>query len=175
MQLIERNFMGIGLFSRQTKGFGALLALVSSACAFLPVEEISPHFTEGDATPVFSAGYGYISERFIENVNIGDLTVNGLEGLTAIDPQLDVSRNGDYVNLSLGNSFLGSIPAPSDNDTKAWADLTVEMIENSRIVSTPLLEMQAEDIYSNIFQNMVAELDGFSRYASAIEARRNRA
>ena len=175
MRLIERNFMGIGLFSRQMKGFSALLALVSSACAFLPVEEISPHFTERDATPVFSAGYSYISERFIENVNIGDLTVNGLDGLTAIDPQLDVSRNGDYVNLSLGNSFVGSMPAPPDNDTKAWADLTVEMIENGRIVSTPLLEMQAEDIYSNIFQNMVAELDGFSRYASAIEARRNRA
>ncbi len=177
MRLIERHLRAAIPFPGSLKGFSAalVLALASSACAFLPVEESSPHFTERDATPVFSAGYDYISERFIEDVNIGELTVSGLEGLAAIDPQLDVSRNGDHVDLSLGDSFLGSMPAPEDNDTKAWADLTVEMIENGRIASTPLLETEAENIYASIFQSMVAELDGFSRYASALDARRNRA
>lgn len=175
MRFIERYLRDITHPARRLKGFSAALALISSACAFLPVEEPSPHFTERDATPVFSSGYDYISERFIENVNIGELAVNGLEGLAAIDPQLDVSRNGDYVNLFLGDSFLGSMPAPADNDTKGWADLTVEMIENGRVASTPLLETQAEDIYASVFRSIVAELDGFSHYASAVEARRNRA
>ncbi|HJL61523.1 MAG TPA: hypothetical protein QF517_06155, partial [Pseudomonadales bacterium] len=77
----------------------------------------------------------WFADHFIPpGANKEQEALTAFEGLTAIDPQLDVSRNGDYVNLSLGNSFLGSMPAPSDNDTEAWADLTVEMIENGRIV-----------------------------------------
>jgi len=175
MRFIVQYLRAVAPFSTLLKSFSVALVLVLSACALHPVEEISPHFTERYATLVFSAGYVYISDRFIDDINIGNLTVSGLEGLTAIDPQLNVSRNGNYVDLSVDGSFLGSIPAPDDHDAKAWADLTVKIIKNGRIASKLLLESTAEDIYSSIFQSMVAELDGFSRYASATDARHSRA
>jgi len=175
MRFIVQYLRASALFSSLLKGFSIALVLVLSACVLYPIDQTSPHFTKKNATSVFSVGYDYISERFISDVNIGNLTISGLGGLTVIDPQLDVSRNGDYVNLSLDGSFLGSIPAPKNHDTKAWADLTVEIIETGRVASTLLLESMAEDIYSSIFQSIVAELGGFSRYASAADARASRA
>ena len=174
MGLKKQNTVEASLSPISLKGSSAMLALVISACTVFPIERDSPYFTERYATPVFFVGYNYISERFIEKVDIGYLTVAGLEGLTAIDPQLEITRDGDFVSLAVDNNFLHTVSAPAAANTKAWADLTVKIIENGRLASTPLLETQAEDIYSSIFQSMMTELDGFSRYAGAFEAHRDR-
>ncbi len=155
-------------------GVCVFCALLLAACAF-PIATDSVEFTPAQASRVFSTAYDHIVERYIEPVAVNELVVDGLKGLSRIDPEMSVTSDAESVKLSLGGSFLGVFPTPPADDADAWADLTVEVIESGRHDSPSLQKAEAEAFYEAVFKSSLSELDSFSRYASAEVARRNRA
>lgn len=181
-QLECRDRYLMRIHSRHKTPFGGLggkllsplVAFLLAACAVQGVPS-SPEYTSNDAHRVFSSGYDYILDRYIDPVSVSDLAVHGLGNLTEIDEELIVSYEGENISLSRKGEFIGSYHAPGTGDLELWTDLTLEVIENGREKSPQLRQAKAEEIYNAVISGMLKDLDSYSRYAGALDARSNRA
>lgn len=131
-----------------------------------------PHEVSG---AVFNVGYDRIAEVYLNPIDMGVLAVDGLDGLTVIDERLDTDRRGDMVVLAVNDMVVGSYPAAGPWDAFGWATITQSVIEDGRRVSPELAAATAEDIYTAVFDAIVADLDEYSRYVDAESAERERA
>jgi carboxyl-terminal processing protease len=154
----------------------AVLALVS-ACA-------APHgaqtpadqaFHEAEAIDVFDVGYANIRARALDPVAPRLYAVEGLRGLSAIDPALSVDDAGASVRILRHGREIAREPAPVGDDASAWARVTSRLIAETGRASDPVRLATAERIFESVFDGAISELDLYSRYAGADEARRNRA
>ncbi|MCH6552402.1 MAG: PDZ domain-containing protein, partial [Planctomycetes bacterium] len=127
------------------------------------------------ASEVFAAGYSGVTQKFIEPVSVGDIAIEGIRGLGAIDPDLTVTRADGKVVLSASGSEVAFFPAPEENDIAGWAKLTVDISAAARKASAEMKAADMETLYEAVFDGVLSNLDIFSRYAGAQEARKNRA
>jgi carboxyl-terminal processing protease len=129
----------------------------------------------GEAEKTLAFGYDAIVERHLERVSAATIAVEGMRGLAAIDPEVNVMRLGDRVMLSASDHVVAEYPAPADDDTRGWARLTVTAALEAAGVSQKIHEADIEKIYEAVFDANLSKLDLFSRYAGAKEARDHRA
>jgi carboxyl-terminal processing protease len=127
------------------------------------------------ADRLFSVGYQDIADIYIDDVSAADLALAGLGNLSSLDPDVSVTRNGDRVTLIVDGRPAGSFTAPDSQDAEAWGALTASALRIGRARSLELDDAKAEQVYEVIFDGVLSELDGFSRYAGREEARENRA
>jgi len=151
-----------------------LVAFLLAACAIQGGPQ-SPEYSSNDASRVFSSSYDYIVDRYIAPVRVSDLAIHGLGNLTEIDQELTVNYESENISLSRKGEFIGSYYAPQDGEQKLWTDLTIQIIESGREKSPELRQAKAEDIYDSVISGMLKDLDSYSRYAGADDARSNRA
>ena len=158
-------------------GFCGLAVLLATACA--PSRDFSTagtvDFSASQASEVFAAGYSGVTQKFIEPVSVGDIAIEGIRGLGAIDPDLTVTRADGKVVLSASGSEVAFFPAPEENDIAGWAKLTVDISAAARKASAEMKAADMETLYEAVFDGVLSNLDIFSRYAGAQEARKNRA
>ncbi len=157
-------------------GFCGLAVLLLAACAPLPssISGGDKAFYKIQATEVFAAGYSGVTEKYIDRVPVEDIALEGLRGLGAIDPALTVSSAGATVALLAGGREVVRLAAPPSDDVNGWANLTAEITVAAREVSAELKAADMETVYEAIFDGVLSNLDIFSRYAGAEEARKNR-
>ncbi len=157
--------------------FCGLAVLLANACA--PSRDFSSpgtgDFSTSQASEVFAAGYSGVTEKFIEPVSVGDIAIEGIRGLGAIDPDLTVTRADGKVVLSASSSEVAFFPAPEGNDVAGWAKLTVDISAAARKASAEMKAADMETLYEAVFDGVLSNLDIFSRYAGAQEARENSA
>lgn len=157
--------------------FGLAAILVVAGCVQPSlVASVEPaEFPKSRASEIFAAGYSGITEKYIDVIQIEDIALEGIRGLGAIDPDLSVTRAGDMITLSASGRELASMAAPADGDIAGWADLTARLSATARDASAELKAVDMEAIYEAVFDGVLSNLDIFSRYAGAEEAKRNRA
>jgi carboxyl-terminal processing protease len=124
---------------------------------------------------VFAVGYGRIAEIYLNPVDMGQITTDGLRGLTRMDQSISVDRSPSMVRLTSNGQPIGEFTAPPANDAGGWAAVTAQAIERARLSSTPLRQASPEDIYQTVFDAIMADLDAYSRYTSAKRAGNERA
>ncbi|MBL6932354.1 MAG: PDZ domain-containing protein [Rhodospirillales bacterium] len=127
------------------------------------------------AKEVFAAGYGSIYERYIELTTPAQFTIEGLHGLASIDPAITIDATEDEVILKIDNVIVARFDTPDATDSDGWAELTVNVSAKGRQGSSELRKATAEKIYEAVFDGILSNLDIYSRYAGAIEAKKNRA
>ena len=132
-------------------------------------------FSRLQAKEVFATGFGRVSEKYLEPVLVDSFALEGLTGLSAIDPALAVSRAGKAVVLAVDGKVITRYPAPEEEDADGWASLTAELVAAARRISDDLRQASPEKVYEAVFDGSLSRLDVFSRYAGAKEARKNRA
>ena len=153
---------------------GLSLALLLAGCtAHSPIA--AQNYEKDRANRLFAAGYQDVSDIYIEDVSIETLAIAGIENLTSIDPAIQIQRQGNQIAMSVDGRPAGSLSLPPRGDADSWADVTAETIKAGRQHSVQLANAGAEDVYEAVFDGIVGELDGFSRYAGREEARENRA
>ncbi|MEK9754061.1 MAG: PDZ domain-containing protein, partial [Rhodospirillaceae bacterium] len=156
--------------------FALALALALAACGTPPpavTEMPKPHSVI--AFDVFNTGYGAIKDKYIEAVEIRGIAIEGLKGFSTIDPALAVRVADDGIHMSHAGYEIYKRSLPTENDPAAWAGLTVDLATRARAYSREMNDASAEKLYEAVFDGALSELDVFSRYAGADEARRNRA
>ncbi len=154
-----------------------LALLLVSACGTTGPQLVKKTAVE-DAVPpqeIFAAGYGAITERYIKTVEVEQIALDGLKGFAAIDPDFKVSKNADGVSLIYNDVTATSEPAPRRDDVSGWAAVTAKFATEARRRSPDMRDASPEKIYEAVFDGVLSDLDVFSRYAGAEEARRNRA
>lgn len=188
--------MGIGWNiarrSQATLTASVLLMGMLSACA--PTVSLAPNAPPAavpaiaDSTDDFAyraaeltlrEGLDGITQRYITPVNMDEVALGGLRGLATIDPSLnfEMDTDGRQLHLSMGTEHLAhlTIPNPDKMDANAWARLTTDALRTGRTYSKDLQKADSERVYEAMFDGMLANLDIFSRYAGATQARANRA
>lgn len=149
----------------------ALILLVGCSGGATQVNQL-PLKTAG--APVISEGYRHITRRYIRSVTTHDVAMNGMRGISTIDPAVKVEERGGSILVLHGGKQVASMTAPTTNDPEAWGKVTLEVVRAAGTVSPKLKQTKPEKIYDVVFKNSLKSLDRFSRYTSASEARESR-
>jgi len=150
------------------------LAFVMVACA--SQDSTAPlGYDEARAEHLFSSGYQDVADIYIEEVAVSDLAVSGLSSLASIDPAIGIQSDDERLRVSIDGRLMASYPVPDESDAQGWGALTASVITAVRYHSIELDAADPERLYEAVFDGMLGELDGFSRYAGRDAARENRA
>lgn len=165
-------------FSAQLRAVFVLPALLTlAACAVQTAAPGArgPAYHEAEAAEVFSAGFRNIESRALNAVETRDFVLTGLDGLKTIDPALSIDADGDKIRVLLSGVPAAAEDVPEDGRVDAWAGLTSRLISAAALHSHPLRRAPAEAVFKAVFNGALTQLDAYSRYAGAEQARRNRA
>ncbi len=144
--------------------FGALLLLL----VVIPARA-EPAFDAGLASDVFSAALGFIAPRALDPVSVPELTMWGLHGLTALDPDLVVERAGGIRLLAPGRPPL-VLPLPDTTAPEAWAELGARLAEAGWTASARVRRSGTQGVIQAFFDAMLPHLDPYSRYVPPTQA-----
>ena len=142
--------------------------LVSCATA---IETDSPQAT----VSLFAVGYKNISDRYIEQVDLGRVSIAGLNSLSQVDPNLSVSREANLVRLSAANAPAAQWPVPETSDAAGWAKVISQAVDAARAVSPEARRKSSGDLSNVVFRGVMTKFDRYSRYSEPSLAIRNRA
>ncbi|MBV8457401.1 MAG: PDZ domain-containing protein, partial [Acetobacteraceae bacterium] len=127
---------------------------------------------------MYSAALSFILPRAIIAVPVSQLTLWGLQGLSALDPELAPRLAPGTLELDAGGRVLLRIPAPAFNDPDAWGLAAASICAAAWRDSVLLQRAGPQAMVDRFFQEMLGHLDPYSRYvppqeALADEARRS--
>lgn len=153
-------------------GIAAFLALAVAGCA-------GSSGLAGDdgslARQMFVAGLEDIDAVYINKPNLAELSLAGLQQLSTIDPDVTARRSANRVELMLKNQVAYSTRVADDFDAADWGELTSDMLAEAVVDSEKIKTAPTEKVFEAMFSGIVGKLDQFSRYASAQNAKENRA
>nr|CAM75087.1 Periplasmic protease [Magnetospirillum gryphiswaldense MSR-1] len=128
-----------------------------------------------EAERTFDFGYRAILDRTLENTLAGTLALEGLRGLSSIDPNIALTSLDGKLLLSSARNVVAEYPLPDATDVRGWSRLTVTVALDARGLSESLRDADPERIYEAVFDAILSRLDVYSRYSGAREARELRA
>lgn len=154
----------------------AALAIAGATAPVIPGigGAVAPYDTI-EAERTFDFGYRAVLDRSLDATTAAAVAMEGLRGLSSIDPDIGLTRLDDRLLLSSASNLVADYPAPDDNDVRAWARLTVTIALDARGLSDILRDADIERIYEAAFDATLSRLDLFSRYSGAADARELRA
>jgi len=128
-----------------------------------------------EASRLFAAGYNDIAKIYIDEVALPSLALAGLNALTALDGDLRIRRAEGELRVRIDGRRVGSYHVPAATDANAWGAVTAGVIELAMDASADLADYRPEAVHARVFNGMLQRLDGYSRYAGANKAQRDRA
>jgi len=128
-----------------------------------------------EAIDVFTAGFDSITSRYLNPVSLETIAVEGARGLASINPNLAITTTSEQVALNQNGFTIARIEKPGPNDVRGWALVVAKIADAARIKSGDVMMADQEQIYEAVFDGALSQLDIFSRYAGAKQARGNRA
>jgi carboxyl-terminal processing protease len=155
--------------------FGALLLLLLLAASAHADQGAPTVFNAPLATSVYSTALAFMAPRTLDPVPVSQLTIWGLHGLTALDPDLAVEVRDGALRLSLPNRQLSSAPVPQTEDPTAWATAATQLSTAAWTASDKLRRAGTTGVITNFFDEIFNHLDPYSRYVPPIEAGEDRA
>ncbi len=144
--------------------FGALLLLLLAVPAKAEPPLPPPSFNPVLATQIYAAALAFIAPRALQPVTIPQLTVWGLRGLTAIDPQLVAVEASGQLVLGRARKVLYAGAPPPEPAARAWADVAIAMTQAGWNASPALRRAGTQPIVQSFFDDIFNHLDPYSRY-----------
>lgn len=150
-------------------------ALLASTAVAAPSQSLPASAPPTVSEQVFAVGFGKIAEVYLDAVSFNRLGMDGLKGLSALDPAVTVERAGGTVRLYVSGTLAAEYGAAPDADAGGWAALTTRVIDRARSHSPVLSKATPERLYQVVFDGVTADLDGYSRYTGVQRATNERA
>ncbi|SDF81845.1 carboxyl-terminal processing protease [Limimonas halophila] len=124
---------------------------------------------------LFAAAYEDIESVYISDVPLGEVVVAGLDDALRDSGHIRVERAGAEIELTRGADTLASFDAPETESPAAWAALTAGVLTASEAHAPDALSDSRARRHGRVFASILDQLDRYSRYSGALEARDNRA
>ncbi len=124
---------------------------------------------------VYSVALAFMEPRILDPVPVPTLTMWGLRGLTALDPNLTAGQRDGLLILSGRDGVLVAQPAPASVAPEAWATAAVRLSEAAVIASSAVRHAGTQGIIQSFFDELFNHLDPYSRYVPPREAAEDRA
>ncbi len=161
---------------RVLAGLLAAVALTAAGCGHAPPPSVlAGGETRVASDAVITVGFDRISEVYVEPVDLGALTLDGLEALSAIEPRFAVERQQGGIQATVGELLIAELAEASAEDAQAWAQIAAAIIERGYAFSPKLREAGTDQVHETFFEAMSGHLDPYSRYVNPAEAERERA
>jgi carboxyl-terminal processing protease len=132
-------------------------------------------FDQDRLTTVYSEALTFIAPRILDAVSVPRLTVWGLQGLTALDPNLRIVAKDPRLQLFRQNQMVFDVLMPKDEAPAAWARTAAVMTGASFPVSAQVRHAGAQGVIQSFFDQLFSRLDPYSRYVPPVEAVEDRA
>jgi len=135
----------------------------------------APGFNPTMVADVYSVALAFMAPRILEPVPVPMLTVWGLRGLTALDPNLLASEASGRLILTAGQRIIAVQPVPAGNAPAAWATATVQLSELAAAASPAVRKAGTQGVIQSFFDELFNHLDPYSRYVPPRDAAADRA
>ena len=113
--------------------------------------------------------------RILQSESVSQLTLWGLRGLTALDPDILVMVHDDRLFLTSRNRLIADQALTADGDVTGWADTAVALATLAMPISGPIRRAGTQGIVQSFFDELFNHLDPYSRYVSPRDAAEERA
>ena len=124
-----------------------------------------PGFDTNDAAQVWGAALAYIAPRSLQKLTVPQMTLWGLNGLAALDPDLNTTLQDGQLRLYGPNALILAVPAPPDpNDATAWGKAAASIAAAAYTSSPALQTAGTQAIIANFFDELFNHFDPYSRY-----------
>lgn len=152
-----------------------LLLLIAQAHADQVNKGAVAKFDAPTVTAVYAAALGFMEPRTLEQVPLPQLTVWGLRGLTAIDPDLTTDEyEGKLRLIDAGQVLLIDTPPPQPTPL-LWAATAVRLTSAAYAASAAIRQAGTPGVIQSFFDELFNHLDPYSRYIGPQEAALDRA
>jgi len=123
---------------------------------------------------LLAAALNHIDEQFLEPVDLERLALDGLAGLSRLDPAVSFSRAGGVLGVTVAGQGIGEFTLPVRRRPSDWADFAARVAESVRLRSPALTAAGTEAVHKAVIDGMTADLDGSSRYTTPEQAKAER-
>jgi carboxyl-terminal processing protease len=137
-----------------------LLAIPAHAEPPLQVPGFNPALT----SEVYAAALAFITPRALDPVTVPQLTVWGLRGLTALDPDLVVTEGGGRLMLLMAQRAIYAALEPTVPTPQAWAAAAASLAQAAWTASPAVRRGGTQGIEQAFFDEMFNHFDPYSRY-----------
>jgi carboxyl-terminal processing protease len=127
-------------------------------------------FDQALTANVTAAALAFMAPRTLDPVPISHLTVWGLRGLTALDPQLTAELRDNTLRLTAADHVLSAQPPPPNENPLAWANAFAALSAAAWAASPAVRHAGTVGILQSFFDEMFNHLDPYSRYVPPGEA-----
>lgn len=131
---------------------------------------VTPGFDAAMTARVYAAALEFIPPRALKHVTTPELTLWGLHGLTALDPDLIVGEAAREVWLSRDGKELAHLKAPAGGNSVGWSALAVALTQSAWKASASVRAAGTQGVLQGFFDSMLGHLDPYSRYIGPAEA-----
>jgi carboxyl-terminal processing protease len=124
-----------------------------------------PGFDAIGAAQVWGAALAYIAPRSLQDLTIPQMTLWGLNGLTALDPDLNTTLQDGQLRLYGPNALILAVPAPGDpDDANGWGKAAATIAAAAYASSPALQTAGTQGVIDNFFDELFNHFDPYSRY-----------
>jgi carboxyl-terminal processing protease len=153
---------------------GALFVLLLVVPAEAPRSAASPVFDAALVGNVYSTALTFMAPRTLEAVPVQQLTIWGLRGLTALDPELTSELRDGKLRLTARDRVLALLAAPVDADIAGWAATATQLALAAAQSSPLVLRAGSQGVIQSFFDELFNHLDPYSRYVPPSDAAEER-
>ncbi len=145
-------------------------------CVILPAGMLSQPAAAGTAfgaataASVWAAALGYIAPRSLQSLSLPQMSLWGLQGLTALDPDLNATLQDGQIRLYGPDRLLIAVPAPAADDAKAWGAAAAAVAAAGYAASPALQQAGTQGLISSFFDELFNHFDPYSRYEPPAQA-----
>ncbi len=127
-------------------------------------------FDTAAAASVWAAALSYIAPRALQPLTVPQMTIWGLNGLTALDPDLTAALQDNQLRLYGPDQLLIAIPAPPPSDAAAWGKAAAAVAGAAVAASPALRQAGTQGVIESFFDELFNHFDPYSRYEPPIQA-----
>jgi hypothetical protein len=153
----------------------ALAAVLFAIALLLGVRDAGAATQTADPAAVYAAAIGFMTPRLLTEETPSRLVRWGLQGLTTIDPSLQIEENAGLVGLRTDSGILGGQARPADEDAAGWGAVAANLTTVAADISRKVRAAGADDVMDAFFDELFSHFDPYSRYVPPNEAGEDRA
>jgi carboxyl-terminal processing protease len=132
--------------------------------------EAQSNWNQGLAGSVYADAFAFMAPRTLSIIPIGELTLWGLRGLTALDPSVGPEMDPRSISLVDREQVVLSMPLPRPDDAAGWGAIAAELCGRAAQLSPAIAEAGTTGIVTSFFDELFNHLDPYSRYVPSAGA-----
>jgi len=147
-----------------------LLLCIILPAGFWPRAAAAAVFDTATAASVWGAALSYIAPRALQKLSVPQMTIWGLNGLTALDPDLTAALQDNQIRLYGPDQLLIAVPAPPETDAAGWGKAAAAVASAAYAASPALQQAGTQGVIESFFDELFNHFDPYSRYEPPIQA-----